>query len=62
MDLSELLTGTFGLVFHHFGLAVNSPAPAFAFLKELGYENGPSMFDPLQGVNLAMCQNTRICA
>ena len=45
---------TFDLTFHHFGLAVHSPEEAFSFLTALGYENGESMFDPLQGVNLAM--------
>ena len=44
----------FGLDFHHFGLAVRSPEKAFVFLKALGYEEGASVFDPLQGVNLSM--------
>jgi hypothetical protein len=44
----------FGLEFHHFGLAVRSPEKAFVFLQALGYEEGPSVFDPLQGVNLSM--------
>lgn len=52
-----VLMNTFGLVFHHFGLAVHSPVQAFSFLRALGYENGPSIFDPLQGVNLAMCHH-----
>ena len=44
----------FGLRFHHFGLAVPQPDVAFRFLAGLGYTAGPSVFDPLQGVNLAM--------
>ncbi len=44
----------FGLSFHHFGLAVHQPEQAFSFLEALGYENGEAIFDPLQGVNLAM--------
>jgi methylmalonyl-CoA/ethylmalonyl-CoA epimerase len=53
---------TFGLTFHHFGLAVQEPKQAFAFLKALGYEEGASMFDPLQGVNLAMCSHPEMPA
>jgi hypothetical protein len=44
----------FGAKFHHFGLAVHTPDNAFAFLKALGYHEGASEYDPLQGVNLAM--------
>jgi hypothetical protein len=44
----------FGLKFHHFGLAVRKPETAFLYLEALGYGAGPSMFDPLQNVNLAM--------
>lgn len=53
---------TFGLTFHHFGLAVHSPEQAFSFLEALGYENKESMFDPLQGVNLAMSYHTEMPA
>lgn len=49
---------TFELTFHHFGLAVQSPKQAFSFLQALGYEKGESLFDPLQGVNLAMAHHT----
>ncbi|MDD4914738.1 MAG: VOC family protein [Methylococcales bacterium] len=45
----------FGLAFHHFGLAVRSPDQAFGFLAALGYQQGETVFDPLQSVNLAMC-------
>lgn len=51
---------TFGLSFHHFGLAVRSPEPAFAFLAALGYTGAPALFDPLQGVNLAMRRHTEM--
>ena len=44
-----------GLHFHHFGLAVHEPDSAFDYLAALGYSSGgPPVFDPLQGVNLAM--------
>lgn len=43
-----------GLRFHHFGLAVPRPDAAFIFLTSLGYTSGPTVFDPLQKVNLAM--------
>ena len=44
----------FGLTFHHFGIAVPRPEAAFAFLAGLGYREGKSVFDPGQGVNVAM--------
>jgi hypothetical protein len=44
----------FGLQFHHLGLAVPGPEPAFAFLQTLGYRPGAQAFDELQNVNLAM--------
>jgi hypothetical protein len=43
--------------FHHFGLAVHAPESAFDYLAALGYSVGESVFDPLQGVNLAMCHH-----
>ena len=52
----------FDLTFHHFGLATRSPEPARFFLKTLGYEDGESVFDPLQGVNLAMCHHAEMPA
>jgi hypothetical protein len=48
----------FGLRFHHLGLAVPVPWPAFRFLESLGYTGGASVFDPLQNVNLAMRHHT----
>jgi len=50
----------FGLTFHHFGLAVRTPDDAFIYLGALGYTIGPPVYDPLQGVNLAMCQHIRM--
>lgn len=48
----------FGLAFHHFGLAVRAPEPAFRFLAAMGYHcPGQPVFDPLQSVNLQMCHH-----
>lgn len=51
---STVKTGIDGLRFHHFGLAVQEPEPAFLYLRTLGYREGRQVFDPLQRVNLAM--------
>ena len=45
---------SYGLDFHHFGLAVRSPEAAFRYLSDLGYRAGNHCYDPLQKVNLAM--------
>ena len=45
---------SYGFRFHHLGLAVPQPDPAFRFLGTLGYAAGAQTFDPLQNVNLAM--------
>lgn len=45
---------SYGFRFHHLGLAVPAPDPAFRFLDTLGYTAGAQTFDPLQNVNLAM--------
>lgn len=45
-----------GLRFHHFGLAATDPARAAAFVVRLGYDCGPSVFDPLQNVHLRWCE------
>jgi hypothetical protein len=45
---------TYGLDFHHLGLAVRSPEAAFRYLGDLGYRAGSRSYDPLQKVNLAM--------
>jgi catechol 2,3-dioxygenase-like lactoylglutathione lyase family enzyme len=44
-----------GLAFHHLGLAAKDPEAAAHFLTGLGYRIGPTIFDPLQNVHLAMC-------
>lgn len=44
----------FGLTFHHLGLAVRRPEDAASFLEGLGYTPGQTVFDPEQGVHLAM--------
>lgn len=46
---------TFGLSFHHLGLAVRRPRDATQFLGGLGYEIVAPVFDPEQNVNLIMC-------
>jgi Glyoxalase/Bleomycin resistance protein/Dioxygenase superfamily len=46
-----------GLDFHHLGLAISGPEAAQRFLSALGYQIGPTIYDPLQGVNLAMCHH-----
>ena len=47
----------FGLSFHHLGLAVAKLDPALVFLQGLGYTAGKVVFDPLQDVNLQMCEH-----
>ncbi|HEY2675432.1 MAG TPA: VOC family protein [Steroidobacteraceae bacterium] len=51
---------SYGLEFHHFGLAVRSPEAAFRYLSDLGYRAGSSCYDPLQKVNLAMRHHDRM--
>ncbi|MEE9139716.1 MAG: VOC family protein [Alphaproteobacteria bacterium] len=45
----------FGLRFHHIGLAVREPNDAMSFLREIDYEIGDPIFDPLQNVFVALC-------
>jgi Glyoxalase/Bleomycin resistance protein/Dioxygenase superfamily len=52
----------FGLRFHHFGLAAPNSEEPFRFLKALDYALGPTVFDPLQLVNLAMCTHPEMPA
>jgi methylmalonyl-CoA/ethylmalonyl-CoA epimerase len=47
----------YGLSFHHLGLAVAKPEPARVILQGLGYRTGKVVFDPLQDVNLQMCEH-----
>jgi Glyoxalase/Bleomycin resistance protein/Dioxygenase superfamily len=51
---------SYGLEFHHFGLAVRSPEAAFRYLSDLGYRAGSNCYDPLQKVNLAMRHHDRM--
>jgi Glyoxalase/Bleomycin resistance protein/Dioxygenase superfamily len=48
-------TNQFVLEFHHFGLAVRKSDKAIAFLANLNYSIGNSIYDELQNVNLIMC-------
>ena len=48
-------SNTYGLNFHHLGLAVKQVENAVRMLKGLGYKIGPSVRDDLQNVNLALC-------
>jgi hypothetical protein len=50
------------LTFHHHGLAVKSPDDAYRFLDGLGYAFGTALYDPLQRVNLALCQHATMPA
>lgn len=50
---------TWGLAFHHLGLGTEDPKAAAHFLSGLGYRIGPTIFDPLQNVHLAMCAHDR---
>jgi hypothetical protein len=47
----------FGLTFHHFGLSVRVFEQARRFLEGSGYTVTTAVFDPQQGVNLAMAEN-----
>src|SRR5271154_2503186 len=57
-----MLATVLELRFHHLGLAVSAPDAAERFLTALGYELGPSIYDPLQGVNLGMCWHSSMPA
>lgn len=47
---------SFGLTFHHLGLAVRDPAMAKTFALGLGYTVSDAVLDPLQNVHLRMCE------
>jgi hypothetical protein len=47
----------YGLVFDHFGLATREAEKTLAFLRGLGYRTPQSLYDPLQRVNLALCEH-----
>ncbi len=44
-----------GLTFHHIGLAVSRVEDALTFVRELGYNAGPTVIDPLQKVQSIIC-------
>jgi methylmalonyl-CoA/ethylmalonyl-CoA epimerase len=46
---------SYGLTFHHLGLAVRQPEDALRMLKGLGYKIGETVRDDLQNVNLSLC-------
>ncbi len=47
----------YGLVFHHFGLAVQDISASIKLLGGLGYECGEEVHDPLQEVILVWCSH-----
>lgn len=51
---------SFGLKFHHLGLAVKEPEMATSFLAAMGYNVGKAVNDPLQNVNLIMCAHANM--
>lgn len=44
------------LSFHHLGLLTGQPELARRRLRVLGYECGPTLYDPRQDVDLCMCR------
>jgi catechol 2,3-dioxygenase-like lactoylglutathione lyase family enzyme len=48
----------FGLRFDHLGLAMREPKKTLSFLRGLGYRTPPFVHDPLQGVNLVLCEHS----
>jgi methylmalonyl-CoA/ethylmalonyl-CoA epimerase len=50
----------FGLDFHHLGLAVPEPNEAARWLTGMGYRIGPTVFDTIQLVQLAMCEHPQM--
>jgi Glyoxalase/Bleomycin resistance protein/Dioxygenase superfamily len=51
---------TWGLAFHHLGLAAKDPEAAARFLSGLGYRIGPMIVDPLQNVRARMCAHDQM--
>jgi methylmalonyl-CoA/ethylmalonyl-CoA epimerase len=43
------------LAFHHLGLLTGQPDLARSHLRQLGYQCGAAVYDPLQDVELCMC-------
>lgn len=52
----------FGLAFEHFGLATRDADKTLAFLSGLGYRTFGSVHDPLQRVNLVLCEHVSMPA
>ena len=52
----------FGLRFDHLGLATRNATQTLAFVRGLGYKDGAVVHDPLQGVNLVLCQHATMPA
>jgi Glyoxalase/Bleomycin resistance protein/Dioxygenase superfamily len=53
---------SFGLEFHHLGLAVRRPDEAVSLLGNLDYAIGDKIFDPEQNVNLILCRHRQMPA
>lgn len=47
----------YGLEFDHFGLATRDAGKTLAFLRGMGYQTPEALHDPLQRVNLVLCQH-----
>lgn len=47
----------FGLIFHHYGLAVQKDTEALTMLAGLGYKNGQNLYDPEQDVHVRLCMH-----
>ena len=52
----------YGLVFDHFGLATRDAERTLAFLRGLGYTAPEAVHDPLQRVNLVLCEHATMPA
>jgi hypothetical protein len=52
----------FGLAFDHFGLATRDADNTLTFLRGLGYATPDVVHDPLQRVNLVLCEHTEMPA
>ena len=48
---------SFGLDFHHFGLALKNENDSKIFLNGMGYEFGEKIYDKNQNVNLIFCKS-----
>lgn len=58
----ETWPASFGLAFHHFGLATRSAERTLSLLRGLGYRVPAAVHDPLQNVNLVMCDHEHMPA